>query len=152
MRKGTAGSGWAALFTSAHERRNLVATRGVGSPAREWAGAPLRSLVAPRPTPAPAIRLRRLPASRLREELVGRLLNLLRRQILGVLRQPPAVAERILDESAAVAPELVGQRHDDFSAGVDGALPGRIHVVAIDEEADRCAAQRLRPPCVLLDH
>ena len=38
------------------------------------------------------------------------------RQVLDVLGQPPLVPGRIFDASAAISPELIRQRHDDFGA------------------------------------
>ena len=58
-----------------------------------------------------------------------------------MLGQPPLVPEGIHETPGPVAPELILQRHDLLATGVNGLLPGRIHVLAVDEEADRRAAE-----------
>ncbi len=61
-----------------------------------------------------------------------------------MLGQRPAMSERILEGSRAVAPEHVAERHLRLRAGVDGAFPCRIHIVEVDIETHRRAAVRLR--------
>src|SRR5262245_27239655 len=69
------------------------------------------------------------------EEGLLALPDLLGRQVLDVLRQPPPVAERILQLAGAIAPEHVVERHEHCRSRVYCALPGGIDLVDVDVEA-----------------
>ena len=52
-----------------------------------------------------------------------------------MLRQPPAVAERILDAAATIAPELIGERHGLLGAGIDRALRSQLYGIGSSDPA-----------------
>src|SRR5581483_2221713 len=78
---------------------------------------------------APA-RLRRL----LPEELRRALLGLGACQLLFPRRDPPGVPLRVGDGAAAIAPELIRERHPDSGPGTDGAVEQRIGVLGVQPQ------------------
>src|SRR6185436_1731795 len=71
------------------------------------------------------------------EELLARLVHFLRRHVLHPLGERPEMTVRILELTHAIAPELVAQRHLLLGAGLDGALPGRVHVLEVEPQPRR---------------
>src|SRR6478752_2988766 len=86
------------------------------------------------------------------EELLCPLAHFFGGEVLDMLGQPPVMSERIFQTPGPVAPELVGQRHDNLGAGGYRALPGLVHVIPVDEEADRGSAVGRRAPATMLRH
>ncbi len=78
------------------------------------------------------------------EEFRGTLLHLRGCEILLARGDPPCVARRIGDRAAAVAPELIRERHLHLRAGADGAVEERIAVLDIEPQRRRRSAERLR--------
>src|SRR6185295_19739607 len=77
------------------------------------------------------------------EERLRALLQLLWRQVLDMLGEPPVVPERIFEAPGAITPELVAEWHDRLGAGIDRPLPSRIHMLPVHEEAHRRATVRV---------
>src|ERR671911_533680 len=98
-----------------------------------WTRVPTGSLVA-----------LRLGAGHLRRPLLGTLLHLLWRNVLDVRGDRPRVAEGILDEAEAVAPEHVVRLHQRRRAGVDCLLVGGVGVLDVGHDVDACSAELLR--------
>src|SRR5215207_1762566 len=98
-----------------------------------WTRVPTGSLVA-----------LRLGAGHLRRPLFGALLHLLWRNVLDVRGDRPRVAEGILDEAEAVAPEHVVRLHQRRRAGVDRLLVGGVGVLDVGHDVDARPAELLR--------
>src|SRR3546814_6084294 len=56
----------------------------------------------------------------------------------------PAVAERVFELAVAIAPEHVLHRHRDLGAGLHRARGEAIHILDVQMDRDRRAAERLR--------
>src|SRR5829696_4273016 len=111
------------------ERRHR---RGIWMSSR-WTRVPTGSLLA-----------LRLGAGHLRRPLFGALLHLLWRNVLDMRGDRPRVAEGILDEAEAVAPEHVVRLHQRRRAGVDRLLVGGVGVLDVGHDVDACSAELLR--------
>src|SRR5437660_6025463 len=80
----------------------------------------------------------------LRHELRGALRHLVGRDVLHVRRYAPAVAERVLKLAGAVAVELIGHRPHALGAGAERACEHVVHLLDVQAERDRRAADLLR--------
>ncbi len=54
------------------------------------------------------------------------------------------MAKGVRELAVAVAPELIGNRHFDFRAGLDSAIEGRIDIFEINVQTGRGSADGLR--------
>src|SRR5438132_3507249 len=81
-----------------------------------------------------------------REELLLALGHLLRRHVLLVRGEAPPVAGRILHLAVAVAPEHVGEGHDDLRAGLHRPLERLVDVGHVDVQVTGGPAHRSRRP------
>src|SRR5262249_42739754 len=70
--------------------------------------------------------------------------DLLGGDVLRVRRQGPDVAVRVRQRARAVAVKLVLHRTHLLRAGGDGLAEARVHVLDVEADAHRRAAQRLR--------
>lgn len=61
-----------------------------------------------------------------------------------MLREGPAVAERVDDLPVPVAPERILQREGDLGPRLECALPEVIHVVGVDRERTDGASKSKR--------
>src|SRR5215213_2085426 len=86
------------------------------------------------------------------EELLRPLLHLLWGEVLYVLCQPPTVPKRVFETPGAITPELIVQRHDLLGTCLNRSLPRLIHILAVDEEADRRPTVRLWSLTTLVRH
>jgi hypothetical protein len=60
------------------------------------------------------------------------------------------MAERVLQLAVAVAPEHVGDRHQDRRAGLDGLFEAGVDVLHVVVNRDRRALQRIRAECLMV--
>src|SRR5437763_16291110 len=79
------------------------------------------------------------------EELFLPLQDLIAGQIFFARRDRPAIAVRIADAAAAVAPELIAHLHLDLRAGGDRAVEQRVAGRDVEPQCGGRAAARLRP-------
>ena len=118
-----------------------MARRSIAEVAKEVAKAAAGGGGAPPPPPPPR---RRLLRGSLREGLVHGFLHLLRGEVLLVGREGPLVAEGVLDDAEAVAPEHVRRGHLHDGPCGDGPLDDGVHVGDVAVDVERGPAQRLR--------
>src|SRR5215211_5167615 len=96
--------------------------------------------------PATARSHLRASAAHVGHRRLGALVHLLRRYVLDVRCDRPAVAEGILDGAEAVAPELILHLHQDRGPRVDRLLHDCVDILDVHEDRDARAAELLGRP------
>src|SRR6201999_626614 len=117
-------------------RRSTRASSTSGTP---WTGSEASSSAA---SSARWIRRGRGSLSRA-HRFLGAPLHLLLGHVLGVRREHPAVAERVLERAGAIAVELVARAVDLGRAGVDRPVVERVDVLGVDQDRARERLVRL---------
>src|SRR3954468_9518053 len=107
-------------------------------------GAPRSSWRASPPPNAPPRPDRNRSAGLLLHRVLAAPGHFVGRNVLDMCRHGPAVAERILERSRAVAIELVLHRAQLLRAGAESALERRVDIGDVDHQAHCRATVRLR--------